>query len=179
MALTFEISDIAYIEKEQGQLSQALADYQQVETIRSELAAADPKNQHAHRSLAETESRIGSILWDMGRREAAMAAAQKALALREVLAANDAKDLGMQIDLARSYLDFGDYYATSASESRAAAADRLALWRRARDFYRRAQQITAAVKAREDASAPNLPFEQNVAEGMTKCERAIAQLTQN
>jgi tetratricopeptide (TPR) repeat protein len=94
----------------QGDLKEALEAADTCRAVMERLLAGDPGNNQWKRQLAASYQAIGDALRDAGRREEALEAYRKSLAIRGTLAA-DSADVGPRSDLAMSNERIGDLLA--------------------------------------------------------------------
>jgi serine/threonine protein kinase len=176
MDLTFAYSDIGYILREQGDLAGALVNYQKVKGIREALAAADPKDERSQSSLAATYFEIGRVLWGLHDERTALASYGKALSMRESLLVSDPANRINQRDLQTTAVFLGSAYAQLATASRHPRKE-LADWLKSRDYYERARQMIAPLKADGSLRGDAAENARIIASQLPLCESAIKRLT--
>ncbi|MGH9846097.1 MAG: protein kinase domain-containing protein, partial [Blastocatellia bacterium] len=121
-----------------GDRKTALAQWRQAVEELQKLLAENPANAELQADLHATLSGLADALSETGARAAALERDVQALALAEQMAAGNRADLYAQWRLANSYSGFGRHYAALAANPRSRAAERIAHWRRARDWQRKA-----------------------------------------
>ena len=99
---------IGDIEQERGNLSAALATYQEAETIAAHLAKSDPGNVGWQRDLTVSYNLVGNVQVAQGNLPAALTSYQASLAITDRLAKSDPGNAGWQRDLSVTYNKVGD-----------------------------------------------------------------------
>ena len=96
------------VQRQSGQVTEALGSYQKDLEISQKLAAADPSDAQAQRDLSISYSKLGDVQLQSGQVTEALGWNQKALEISQKLAAADPSDARAQRDLFISYSKLGD-----------------------------------------------------------------------
>jgi tetratricopeptide (TPR) repeat protein len=156
------------------ELSEALKNYRQAESILLDLSKRDPRNALTRNYLGFTGVHIGTILVQRGDASGGMAKLQKALTIFQSLQA-DSKNRYVLSGLADSYEGLGRANTALALNRKDPPAEQTRRWREARRFYQDSQSIWLKMRnqgalAREDAEKLG-PISAQIAQ----CNRALAQ----
>jgi tetratricopeptide (TPR) repeat protein len=160
-----------------AQLRQALEELQK-------LLAEKPSNAELQSDLHATLISLADALSETGERAAALERDAQALALAEKMVAVNRADLYAQWRLANSYSSFGRHYAALASKwtrgqtrgRKSRAAERIAHWRQARDWHRKALGVWDDWSHRAVSSRFNLTRHEQAARALAACDAALAKL---
>lgn len=87
-----------------GDLSAALAAFQQALAFRQQIYASDPSNLRARRDLSFLQEDLGVVLEKLGKHSEAAGSFRRSIAIRQELAALDPMNMQAQRDLALAYL---------------------------------------------------------------------------
>jgi len=110
-----------------GDLSVAMADYREAQTIAQRLAEADPRNAGWQRDLSVSFSKIGDVQVAQGQLADALASFRAGLAIAQRLAEADPRNAGWQRDLSVSYERIGDVQVAQGQLADALASFRAGL----------------------------------------------------
>jgi len=144
------------------------------------LLAEKPSNAELQSDLHTTLISLADALSETGEGAAALERDAQALALAEKMVAVNRADLYAQWRLANSYSSFGRHYAVLASKRtrgrKSRAAERIADWRQARDWHRKALGVWDDWRQRAVSSRFNLTRHEQAARALAACDAALAKL---
>jgi eukaryotic-like serine/threonine-protein kinase len=120
-AITFDFSDMGYIEDKQGNYAAALLNYEKVLAIREALAKADPHDARAISGVARTCGYIGETLRDQNRPQQALRYDLRELAIWNQEMAHDANDRELRLEEGQANWNIGDDYLAIAKSERGGA----------------------------------------------------------
>ena len=85
MDLTFDYSQIAFVQWQMKDLPSALQNYEKIEAIREELGRGDPHDMNLKERIGFAKSNVGEALLGLHRPEAAAAKFRESLSIGEAL----------------------------------------------------------------------------------------------
>jgi eukaryotic-like serine/threonine-protein kinase len=120
-AITFDLSDIGYIEDKEGNYAAALGNYQKVLEMREAFVRADPHDARAMSGIAHTCGYLAGVLRDQKKFRNALRYDQRRLSILDQQASHAAGNRLIREQLAEARWDIGDdYLAIAESESEVA-----------------------------------------------------------
>ncbi len=160
-----------------GDYKAAFAHLRQALEELQKLLAEKPSNAELQSDLHATLISLADALIETGERAEALERDAQALALAEKMVAANRADLYAQWRLASSYSSFGRHYASLASKQKSRAAERIANWRQARDWHRKALGVWDDWSQRAVSSSFNLTRREQAARALAACDAALAKLS--
>jgi serine/threonine protein kinase len=142
--LSFDYSDLGWVDARLGTFERALASNRRALALRQQAAAADPNNYRALTTVASSVERIAVILGQMNRFEEANVEFRRAVDLYTALAERPGADWRTRSALAECHDSWAELYAQMAERQRKAPALSRKLWLLANAGYMRAHEILEA-----------------------------------
>jgi tetratricopeptide (TPR) repeat protein len=155
-----------------GRTREALQHYETALSIEHAMSDSDPKNLDKRGNVADDWVKVSDLHLGLGEFTEALDGYQRALAIWESLvqATPDDADLRSQLALTREKI--GAVYLRRAIR-RGSSADAVADWRAARAWYQKSLDIWSELKQQKKLSSEYDGKPAEVAQQISKCERAI------
>jgi serine/threonine protein kinase/tetratricopeptide (TPR) repeat protein len=167
-AITFNLSDIGYIDWKQGKLAAALANYQKALTIREALVKADPHDARSVTGVARTCKYIGDVLRDEKKPQDALRYDLRQLAILDQQLTRADSDRGLRAEAAEARWDIGDDYLAIAEAERG-KAERVRPLHLAQVYLLQAQAAIADANAHGLLYGNFLKAPREIAQDLARC----------
>jgi tetratricopeptide (TPR) repeat protein len=142
------------------------------------VTARDPSNTEVQRDEHVCLTKLGDVFMEAGDFESALKQYQQILVKAQQSTAARPSDMNAQWQLADSYSNFGNYYATIATQRKNAVPARVEAWQQARESYQRSLDIWNDWPKRAVSSIFNTTKRKKAVRDVALCDRALAGLQQ-
>jgi non-specific serine/threonine protein kinase/serine/threonine-protein kinase len=160
----------------QGDQIKALESRLRAHEIFKEMMSSDPKNALARTNFAFSDESLGESLVATGDVPEALRHIREALAIFQAEAASGSKDRYVSSGLADCYFALGMVYSALADKTKVSGAQKTKAWHEARAWYQKSSEIWTEKRTRASLDGSERETAERVAQGIAKCDAALAEL---
>ena len=174
--LAADLSNLAEALEKGGDLSAAIASQRRSLSLAEALTAADPADADAQDVLATVAGRLGNLLVSAGKPVPAIGVLGRALRILESLSAADPANQLTRGRTAVVHAGLGRAHARLGADVRIPSGRRIAEWREARSWFRRAHEVWLDLRRKGSTAGDEAALPEKLAAEIDRCTRALEEL---
>lgn len=171
--LVADLFNLAETLEKEGDVSAALASQRRAMGLAEALTAADPADAEAQGLLATVASRVGNLLVSAGKPAPAIGVLGRALRILDSLSATDPANQQTRARTAVVHAGLGKAHARLGADVRLPSGRRVAEWREARSWFRRAHEVWLDLRRKGSLAGDEAAWPEKLAAEIGRCDRAL------